>query len=336
MSDVPPTPPTRGPLRARLLSIALRGGAIALGGIAVLICGFTLGWTTATGTVVANSENPDPQVVEVPISSISDDVSMPDVRGLDPDGAMQVLADSGIDVAGVVTTARPAAGESGVIIGQVPAFGTIRPTQVELVVSATTTMPSLVGHNEEDAMTTLRDLSARVDRVGVYLPGEPVGLVVATSPASGELLPAGVTLTITEAPAAVSFTNLASTGSCAGTDAIEIDGKQWPSGVNCPSSASGRSSSWALEGALEVVSGTIGVLDGLSSDAAARVQILADGVVLDGFDLTSGMSRQFEIDVSGVTTLSITVTTLSAGSVSVGIGDFSGLGTAAKIDRLQK
>lgn len=336
MSDPAPTESPRMSLRDRLLRFAMRGGALVLAGIAILVCGIAMGWVAATATVVASSENRDPQVVQVPLSAVSDDVLMPDVRGLDPDSAMQVLADAGVDIAAVRTTDRPAAGESGVVIEQVPAFGASRPAEVVLVVSAPATMPSLVGQNADEAMVTLRELSARVDTVGVYRPGEVVGLIVSTDPAFGEIMPPGVTLIVTEAPSSVDFAALSSVGSCDPAESLQINGKQLATGVSCSGSTSGRTNTWELGGALEVISGTIGITDGSSPGTAVRIDIVADGAVLGSFDLTSGISRQFEFNVSEVQSLVVTVTTLSSGSPTVGIGDFFGLGTAEKINGLPR
>lgn len=105
----------RAPLIA-LATLLVVGGSVA-GGIAV-------GWTLADERAGRqSSETPAPMDNDLPAVSFDDQVGdrhMPDVRGLDADTAIEVLADAGIAPGEVSLDPRPWAGAAGVVVEQTP------------------------------------------------------------------------------------------------------------------------------------------------------------------------------------------------------------------------
>ncbi len=314
---------------------------IPLAGIAVIAAvglfggGFATGWITSNTVVTSASK----EHVSVPTSAPSiagydASVYMPDVRGLAPDDAQQVLADAGIDVATVTVTKRPAAGPSGIVIAQVPAFGAPSPATVSLIVSAPATVPTAVGQGAADVIKKLSDLGAQVQRVDVFVPDATVGTVTAISPSAGAALPAVVTLTVTAAPAVVNLATLSISGDCDETDSATMGGKTWTKAVSCDSSSSGDSGTWSINTAAGEVTGTLGISDSESSGASATVQIIGDGRVLGNYNLTSGTPVEFTLKTPGVTTLTIVASSPSGTSPAIIVGDFSALGSSASIATL--
>jgi PASTA domain len=297
--------------------------------------GFATGWITSNNVVTSATR----EHVSVPTSAPSiagydASVYMPDVRGLSPDDAQQVLADAGIDVATVTVTKRPAAGPSGIVIAQVPAFGAPSPATVSLMVSAPATVPTAVGQGAADVIKKLTDLGAQVQRVDVFVPDATVGMVTAISPAAGAALPAVVTLTVTAAPAVVNLATLSISGDCDETGSATMGGKTWTKAVSCDSSSSGDSATWSVNNVAGEVTGTVGISDSESSGSSATVQILGDGRVLGSYNLTSGTPVEFTLKTPGVTTLTVVCSSPSGTSPAIIVGDFSALGSSAGIKTL--
>ena len=117
---------------------------------------------------------------------------------------------------------------------------------------------------------------------------------------------------------------------------MAIDGTSFASGVTCPATTSGRSSAWDLDGAVQIVTGIVGIPDNETADGAVRVEFLADGVAVAGYELTPGSSETFELRIDGVRRFEVRCTALGGTSTSVAIGRFQGLGTAAAVDGLSR
>jgi len=334
---VQPPPPKRrlGPVGRRRIVLA---AAWLCAVLAVVGGSGAAGFWLATQTVVASQPNPEPSVIEVPVGTILQSSSlMPDVRGLDEDGALEVLADAGVEISRVTVTTKPFAGPSDLVIAQSPVFGTVDPGTVELTVSAPAAVPDLSGLTTDEAMDLLIELGARVDQVEIYLPDVPVGFVRSVEPVAGSALPELVVLTVTADPSAVFLSQLKRTGSsCSNDGSMLIDGETFANAISCSSSTSGREVSWQLNKAVDILSGTIGVPDSEDAASSVRVQIIADGVQIALFDVAYGTPQQVDLRLTGVLSLSVIATTLTGSSTELGFGDLSALGASAPIAALPR
>lgn len=164
----------------------LLAGGIALLLVAAFAGGIAVGWTVASENQ-ARQVGTVPEIVEVavPVFDGSDDAVMPDVRGLNEDTAMEVIADSGIPIGAVSVESRPAAGSPGMVIEQSPAFGTRAPDGVELTISTEAVVPVIEGRPAGEVIADLHVLGAEVETSRVYAAGIPAGQAVAIVPASG-------------------------------------------------------------------------------------------------------------------------------------------------------
>ena len=315
-----------------------RWGAIAgialVGSAGLFGAGFGTGWIVSNGVAAGGADRGTNLPTAAPnIPGFNAAVLMPDVRGLAPDDAKQVLADAGIDVATVTVNTRPSAGLSGLVIAQVPAFGVGDPPTVSLLVSAPATVPNVVGQSATDAITNLNILGAQIRRLSVFVPGSAVGIVTTTDPAPGAPLPEIVTLSVTAAPASVNLATLHITGDCNESDTVAMNGKDWSKAAVCSSSPSGSSASWTVSKAVDQVSGTLGITDNESPGATATVQIMGDGVVLGTYILVRGTPAPFALITTGIGTLSVKCVSTTFRPAVV-VGDFTALGSSAAIATL--
>lgn len=313
----------------------LIGGAWTCGVLAVVGGSTVFGWWLATSTVIASVDNPDPEVIEVPVpSSLNGNAVMPDVRGLNPETALQVLADAGVPVAGVRTSERPAAGPSGVILVQTPVFGTLDPREVKLIISAPAAVPDVVGLPVSEATSQLIELGARVDRVEVFDPDAEIGVITSVDPVAGSALPEVVRVSVTAEPGTAHLSELVYKGSCSTNAKLTIDGTLYAHGLECASSATGREASWQLGNAASVLTGTLGVSDDAAPGTTVGVRILGDGVELGSYTVAYGASQDIELRVAGVIRLSVIVT--GASGTEAGLGDVSVLGARAPLAGLPR
>jgi hypothetical protein len=307
-----PTWRARHPRIAAALPLAIAGVLLAGGGFAG---GVAAGWSVAARALLpASAERATPAPVRPDVVNAS--VVMPDVRGLGPDEAQQVIADAGIDVATVTVTSQPAAGPSGVIVAQTPAFGAVQPAKVTLIVSAPAAVPDAIGKDAAPVLAELDGLGAQIRRTGVYIPGTRVGTVTAISPAAGSPLPHIVDLTVTAAPTTIALGALGDDGDCRRVDAPEMDSRTWTDAIACDSSAGGDTSTWTFNGRVGDVTGTLGISDDSEAGSTATVVLLADGRPVGSYVLRRGQSTAFTVTVSGATTFSIASTSTSSGSGS--------------------
>lgn len=319
--------------RRRLL-LALAWSLLVLGVVGGSI-GF--GWWLATNTAVASQALAKPEIVHVPlVNDLESDVLMPDVRGLTPQDALEVLADAGIDASIVTTTSRPAAGTSGVVLQQTPVFGTPEPAAVELVVSEPAVVPDLTGLDRREAINRLVELGARVEQVAVYDPDAAIDRVVGVEPIAGSALPESVTLTVTAAASSVYFSNLDRDGYCSTSSTLKINGKSYAQGLVCDSSTSGSDTAWQLGNAVDVVTGTLGIPDTEDAASSVRVQILGDGVLLASVDLVYGSSAPIDLRTTGILNLTFRMTALAGASPDVGLGGLLAQGASAPIAALPR
>jgi Uncharacterized protein conserved in bacteria len=332
-----PQPEESRPVERRMKAATRRRLLLASAwacGVLALVGGSTVfGWWLATSTVVAGTQNPGPEIVEVPVpGSLTGNSVMPDVRGLDPETALQVLADAGVPVAGVTTTERPAAGPSGVILAQTPVFGTIDPTEVLLVVSAPAAVPEVVGLEVGEAASLLIELGARVDRIEIFDPDAEVGVVTAVDPVAGSDLPEVVRVTVTAEPGTARLSQLSFRGNCSTTSRLTMDGVQYAHGLECSASTAGRETTWQFGKAATVLEGTVGVPDDAEPGTSVGVRILGDGAELGNYTVAYGEPQHIELRVAGVIQLKIVVT--GASGTEAGLGDLSVLGARAPLTAL--
>jgi hypothetical protein len=322
------------PLLRRLASI----GSIAIVAVIGLFgAGFGTGWVTSNNIATAGPENTAPTPTTAPnIPGFSASVLMPDVRGLTPDDAKQVLADAGIDIATVTAKSRPSAGLSGLIVAQVPAFGAGNPSTVSLVVSTPAIVPSVIGQSATDAITSLSALGAQIQRVSVFVPGATIGKVTAINPAPGLPLPEIVTLSVTAVPASLNLATLHISGECGASNTATMNGKDWSNAVTCSSSSSGASAFWAVGKSVDQITGTLGIADRENSSASATVQIMGDGIALGTYNLVRGTPATFTLATTGVATLTVRMVSTNTNPPNVVIGDFTALSSSAALATLNK
>jgi len=309
------------------------GAVLVLGG--VFGAGAALGWTAASTALLPSAAETATAAPVPSAQGYDSSVLMPDVRGLDPNDAEQVLADAGIRVAIVSVTTRPAAGPSGVVIAQTPAFGAPSPASVSLVVSAPAAVPVAVGHDAADVLKELSDLGAQVKRIAVYVPGAAAGTVTAIDPATGSPLPEIVSITVTAAPATVALSTLSIDGDCGASSSASVDGTTVANAVTCSSSSGGSTGSWSLRKLVGDIVGTVGISDSSDSGSTATVQFIADGTVIGSYSVTRGAPVSFTLPTSGVSTLVVrSQSTTSGSSPDIVLGGFTGRGSTADIATL--
>lgn len=312
---------------ATLAILALTGGA------------FTAGWIVANQSGANGADASKPEIVEVPIlDPLAQDALMPDVRGLDETTALQVLADAGIPVAEVTVITQPAAGQSGLVIEQTPAFGTSAPDAVSLTVSEEAAVPDVIGASAADASAALQILGAAVVEETTYDPDAAVGTVLAVSPEVGSAVPESVTLTVNVAPASLYLANVrAEESSCATSKSFLMGGDPFTFGLRCsPGWSSASTSSWLTAGAVDRITGTIGIPDDEPVNSVATVQIVADGKLLKEYSLAWGDTQEVALSTDGALKLEILVSVPEdADSVDIGLGDLILIGDPTAMSKLR-
>jgi hypothetical protein len=322
---------TRHPRATRILGIT---GIAFVAAIGVFGLGFASGWVVSDNYVAATTATADEPIDET-VSALDYAVRMPDVRGLTPEEASQVLADAGLDITLVSTSERPAAGDPGLVIAQTPAFGAGDPEEVTLTISTTAPVPDVIGEPANTVIAELTDLGAQIVRELIYVPDATTGTVTAIDPAPGTALPSLVTIRVTSSATTVSLASIDSVGRCSTAETVTMDGKQWSDAVVCDSSATGQTDTWALDAAATEVAGTIGLDDTADRDLEATVEILGDGALLGTYQLHYGDSERFALLTSGVQELTLRSVSAVSESSSVVLGRFEARGDAAPIEALR-
>lgn len=310
-------------------------GAAGLALLALLSVSFWAGWAVANQSFISSAPHEETTIVEVPaLDPLVGDVLMPDVRGLDEQTALRVIADAGVPVTRVSMSTRPAAGASGIVIDQTPVFGTARPNDVTVVVSAPVAVPDLVGLQIEQASAELSILGAAVARVGRYEPDEKVGVVLDVSPLAGEPLPEQVTLTINVAPSSVFLSTVAqSERGCSVSREFIMEGQAYGNGLTCRAQSSPARTAWLLSGAVDRITGSLGIPDGEEVGSRATAVIAVDGVTVGSYSLEWGKAQPVDIRTTGALKLEITVS--SSVRTTVGLGNVMLLGDPVTMSRLR-
>lgn len=318
----------------------LLAGGIALLLVAAFAGGIAVGWTVASENQ-ARQVGTVPEIVEVavPVFDGSDDAVMPDVRGLNEDTAMEVIADSGIPIGAVSVESRPAAGSPGMVIEQSPAFGTRAPDGVELTISTEAVVPVIEGRPAGEVIADLQVLGAEVETSRVYAAGIPAGQAVAIVPASGDVLPARVTIEIAEPSAAIFLATVrAVEGSCS-TGSRTVNGVVYEESLSCRAGEDPVDVAWAVSRVVDAVEGVVGVSDDANPADRVRVEVLADGARVALVEAAYGAPAELRATVTGALRVTVRSTLLSATSTrpsgAVILGDVRLVGGAEAMSVLE-
>ena len=282
------------------------GAAVVLIGLALFGFGFSMGWT------VANRQEPTysgPEVIEVPMPVYDSDsqTTMPDVRGLMQVEAQTALADAGIPAAVVTASTKPAAGEPGIVVEQVPAFGAENPAAVQLLVSSPAVVPEVVGRPEREATNDLVALGTRVDRFLRFVPGTAPGAVVEVQPAVGSPLGDSVMLVVAEAASSAFLSDLQRLSGNCSSSASAVDGEGYPNSLVCAAGTKPQLTEWLVDRAAIELVGTLGVPDSGSADSAVRIRIVVDGNEVGTASASYGQPFEFRVPVANALRLGIEV-----------------------------
>lgn len=306
MSDTPGTErnPAKKPRTRASGKWWTAGGAAAVLGL--LLGGVALGWWAANQTLIAGQQNTVESPDAAPVVAL--DSSMPDVRGLTRDDAAQVLADSGIAASTITFEDAPSGLPEGTVVRQVPVFGTPSPTAIVIGVAVPATMPSLTAADRSEAVATLSDLGVAVTIVFQYDTKAAIGTVLSTSPAAGEPLGDTATVTLATTGSSVALGDLRRlSGSCRTTGEVSLGGTRHPSAVVCSAQAEPSTSVWSIGAKGDQFTATAGIDDDATPGTNATVEVLADGQVVDSWQVAFGKPVEISVPVTGVIQLSVRV-----------------------------
>ena len=152
----------------------------------------------APGTVV--SETPDKGTnVDTGATitlAIAKGLKVPDLRGKPFAVAQQKLEDDGFTTAPTQVNGTPTGAAPGTIISQNPAVDAeaAADAPITLTVDPGVTVPNVVGRKPEDLGNSVKDFSVTI---AVRREAGDVGVIVATTPAAGQVIPKNATLTLT-------------------------------------------------------------------------------------------------------------------------------------------
>ncbi|TFD06686.1 MULTISPECIES: PASTA domain-containing protein [unclassified Cryobacterium] len=286
---------------ASVLALMLASGA---GGVFA-------GWAVANRLVVAEVSRTSPEVITVALPEYQpgDVAIMPDVRGLDTERAMQAIVDAGVPAELIEVATRPAAGVVGVIVQQTPVFGAENPTSVTILESTPAIVPDFAGRPAAEIIDELQGMGARVEQTRQYVPGAVIGTVTSIVPAPGSALPESVAIVIADSASRVSLDDIDPTkGSTSFGSTQSVGGQDYDDAVTVSAGPDTETVTWTLGGHVAEVTGSLGLEDDQYSDESITVVVLADGAEIARYALAEGPPVAFSWLVSGVTTLSVQVT----------------------------
>ena len=333
----PPAPAGRGRLGAWLHTRRFQLLSRLLLALALIGAGILVGWFVASDRSLVESDL-DRAVPEQAVEDESDgvSVSMPDLRGLTTSQAEQVLADAGVPASRVEVVDQPAAGTSGVVIGQQPIYGQAVTGTVTITGSTAAKVPAIQGRSAQAVLDELDEFGAEVRSVSVYVPGAKVGSVVRIKPAPGTLLPVAVTVTIAAEPGEVALSEIESEEGGCSTEDDQMNGTEYIGLISCSAYDEPEASVWLINRAAQRLTARIGIPDssGTGSDRA-RLVIRGDGRVLGSFDVSYGRTQDIDVNVSGVLRLSVEYSSSAEDGSAVGLGNATLLGDETKLAPLE-
>lgn len=331
----------RHEMAARRQTAARRGalvGALAAWTVGALAIGVTGGYFVFNRYAVHSESD----VVVTPQGPTTDSadrpaVVMPDVEGLSRPGALEALADIGLDPGLVHFEDREYAATAGTVVGQTPARGTRDPNAVTLAVAVPVKVPNLKGRQSAVAITTLEALGAQIRVVQAYDPAEPVDRVISTQPAAGEQLGLEIVLRVSAAPSSVFLSTLNPLTSNCRTGSAKAGGKDLNQSITCTvgSGTNPRpaTADYTLSGRADGLVATVGISDDSVTGSTANVRVLGDGRPLGTVDVSFGQTKSLEASTAGVIRLQFEVS--GSPNVRVVLGDARLIGSPDGISSLQ-
>lgn len=283
----------------------IAGGAVAVA-LALALGGVALGWWAANQTLIAGQQNPTDEPGAAPVIALES--AMPDVRGLTPDEAAQVLADSGFAASIIAFEDAPSGLPEGTVVVQSPVFGTPSPRAITIGVAVPTTMPPLTGADRQEAIATLSDLGVAVTVVFQYDAKATLGSVLSTSPAAGESLGDTATVTLSTTGSSIALGELRRlNGDCRTTGQVTLRGTEYPSAVECHADPEASTTTWSPGAKGDLFTAVAGIDDDATPGTSATVEILADGAAVKTENVTFGKPVELSVPVTGVVQLGIRV-----------------------------
>lgn len=285
--------------RRRLRLVGLVSVVVALVGVGG-IAGWALHDTVGDGAT-------RPVVVNVRSSSV-DAVNlggraMPSIVGLSEQDSVAALVGVGFAVDRITLRRVPAAGPTGVVVGQEPSAGSsLRDrSRAVLRVSTAATVPNLVGKSEADARTALAELGARILRRPVYEAAAAEGDVLATDPVAGAPLLDGVTITVAASPSSVFLASLDAVSNDCSSGSGSIDGKAFTDSLVCSVDESTETVvDFAANRLVSRLDATLGLSDTGETGFPVLVRVFADDRVVDERTLSFGQSVDVAVLMGGV------------------------------------
>jgi len=312
--------------------------ALAVWSVGMMAVGGYLGYQRV------NERVPEPQAItqvtvvveEVALPDVVEEQLLaPDVAGLTEDEARAVVANLRSTTQIKVTTA-PAAGETGRVVGQVPAPGDVLADTFELTLSAPAETPNLVGQPGTAARTALEDLGARVVVTRSYRSGAAVGTVLSTEPAAGAPLGAEVSIVVAAAPEAISLADVPPVEErCAVGDGT-ANGASYTNSWRCSTTMNDIALAVNLLRKVDHFAATLAIDDQSPRDASARVEILLDGVVVFDNTVAFGTSLPIELSTAGALRMEVRITSTASSSGDIVLANGLLTGSAADIDAVSQ
>lgn len=282
-------------------------GAAAFVVLALMLGSAALGWWVANQAVAASLETQVEETEAPPV--ISDETTMPDVRGLSREDAAQVLADSGFPASAVSFEEAPSAVPEGTVVTQSPVFGTPSPTSIVLGFAVPAKMPDLAGMTRQEAVSVLSGLGVAADVAFRYDADVSSGVVLSTSPETGVLLGDSATVTVATAGTSAALGDLRQLdGNCRGSSGETLSGEEFSSSVMCRVEDEPEPSVWALNAKVDLFTATVGIDDEQTPGQTATVEVLADGKVVAREQVAFGKPVEVSVTVTGVIQLAVRVT----------------------------
>lgn len=293
--------------------------------VAVLVGGIVTGWMLRGALVADSVEPPSPTSSSAPATVT---VSMPDLRGLTEQDAMQVIADAGMDPNQVSVQKVPYVGRAGTVVSQDPVARAADPAKVVLFVPELAKMPDLQSKTLAEAMSTLVTMGARPSVSRQYSPTIAPGSVISSTPTAGEELIAEPTLIVSGATATISLSSIRSVGDCSSTSNRTVNGIKVGNGISCSTGRIPGEEAWIIARAAGRLQGVLGIDDQAKPGTTAHIRLTADDRTIVDQDLAYGQSVNVDADVSGALRLQLTVTTNDPGYPKVIFGNAALLGAA--------
>jgi hypothetical protein len=287
------------------------------------------GWWLANRAVVAEMANDTDQGDATTV--LSNELAMPDVRGLTQDDASQVLADSGFSAAIISFVDAPSGAPQGTVVAQTPAFGTSAPSKIILGLAVRATMPDLAGRTRDEAVTALSDLGVATTITLTYAPDATTGTVVSTSPATGEVVGESASITLASPGIGLPLGDVRRlSGTCGSSREASLGGRNFTTSVQCRADEAPESTVYFLQGRADEFTALIGVDDTGDPGTIATVEILADGAAVFSQNIAFGKPAEISLPVSGVLQLAIRVSSPND-DVTVVLGDATVRGSTEAI-----